>query len=520
MKQLPGEIQALKTGESVKRELLSYSIDIPCRNTESFVLPYKQSVHNALFSVTERVLATDNKGTKPIKPNLHEVEKLKPMAKLIGKIVRSDNYCAKMDLLAYAEARPQRTRNRYRKVVDEMVRAGCHSTDTLSTLATTLEKISRTRAFIKIEGTMHTTKKINVPRLINPRDSKYNALLGRYLSHLEGPILKAFDKLYGHSNTMMKGKTNFDKASLAQDYFAQGLWAYSLDMARFDQHVNPALLALEHLVYKTIFPGDDELCRLLKAQVNNVIEVKAPDGSFTVRNWQGRCSGDVNTSLGNCVLMGLMCKGLVSGDMRIMCDGDDTIIWAKPNTFDVDVAMQHFRKYGMNMTLEGIATVPEELTFCQHNFIQTPGGLRMTRSPDKAMLRDVMSFGINGGDMTQFRKLLYAVGECGMSQYYGIPILQSIYQMNLRLGLKSKQKIFRELSRSNFGMGMTSRRDAVPIDALTRLSFWKATGYTPVQQATIEQWCDTFVLTEEIHHTTVPLWHDALYKDSCWEGQS
>jgi len=520
MRILPDEVQALRIGESVNKELLSYSIDIPHKNTESFVLPYKQSVHNALFSVTERVLATDNKGTKPIAANEHEVVKLLPMAKTIAKIVRADNVCKKMDLLAYAEARPQRTRNRYRKIVGEMVNAGCHNVYQLSTLGTTLARIATTRAFIKIEGTLHSVKKINVPRLINPRDPKYNVLLGCYLSHLEGPILKSFDKLYGHKNTMMKGKTIFEKAAIAQNYFGQGYWAYSLDMARFDQHVNAKLLNIEHAVYKGIFPGDNELRVLLKAQVSNKIKVKAPDGSFHVDNWEGRCSGDVNTSLGNCVLMGLMCKGLVSGDMRLMCDGDDTIIWAKPGTFDVDVATRHFRKYGMNMTLEGIATKPEELTFCQHYFISTPNGVRMCRSPDKAMLRDVMSFGINGGDIAQFRKLLYAVGECGMSQYWGMPILQSIYQMNLRLGLRSKHKVFRELSRSNFGMGMTTKRDAVPIDAPTRLSFWEATGYTPLQQVTIERWCDEFELTDDVIDVPVPAWHSKLYKDSCEEGHS
>ena len=63
---LPEAIEALKTGVSVNKELLSYSIDIPNRRTDSFVLPYLQSVYNALFSVTERVLATDRPGTKPI----------------------------------------------------------------------------------------------------------------------------------------------------------------------------------------------------------------------------------------------------------------------------------------------------------------------------------------------------------------------------------------------------------------------------------------------------------------------
>lgn len=518
MRELPEEIQDLRIGESVNKELLSYSINIPGKKTESFVLPVKQSIRNGLFSATERLLATDKDGTKPSRPNKHEVDKLKPLARELVKIVRADNACVKLDLLAYAKARPQRTRNRYLKQTQEMIDAGCHDVYSLSSLNTTLTRIATTRAFLKIEGTVHTTAKINVPRFINPRHPMYNCLLGRYLSHLESAILKGFDKLYGHDYTMMKGLDVFERVKIAQRYFSQGYWAYSLDMARFDQHVNKLLLQIEHGVYTGLFPGDEELVKLLREQLSNRVIFKAPDGSFKINEWVGRCSGDVNTSLGNCILMGLMCKGLVRSDQKLMCDGDDTIIWAKPGTFDVSIAARHFAKYGMKMTLESIATKPEELTFCQHHFVQTPSGLRMCRSPTKAMMRDVMSFGVNGGDLKQYKKLLYAVGECGMSQYYGLPILQSIYQMNLRIGFNSKQKIYRELSRSNFGMGATTKRDAVPIEAQTRVSFWEATGFTPLEQVTIESWCDSFILTDEVIDMPIPEWHRKLFNDSSYEG--
>jgi hypothetical protein len=517
MKALPDDIRDLKTGVSVKRELLSYSIEVPGLNERAFVLPDKQCVSNALFSVTERMLAIDKDGTKPPQPNANAIASLVPLAKKLGRITKHDNFCKKLDLLAYAEARPARTRRRYAKVVDQMVRAGCHDLDSLTTMGTTLKRISSTRYFIKFEGTLRKFGKLNVPRGINPRDPIYNVLLGRYLSHLEGAILKSFDKIYGHGDTMMKGKTLFEKARLVESYFKEGFWAYSLDMKRFDQHVNKLLLELEHTVYKAIHPDDDELAKLLRAQVHNKVIVKSTDGSFVVNNWTGRCSGDINTSLGNCILMGLMCKGLVSSEMRLMCDGDDTIIWAKPGTFDVDIAKRHFLKFGMQMTLESIATCPEELTFCQHSFVQTPEGVRMCRSPTKAMLRDVMSFGINGSDLVQFRKLLYAVGECGMSQYYGMPVLQAIYTMNLRLGLTSKTKTFRELSRSNFGMGLSAKREAVPIDAATRVSFWKATGYSPAEQVRIEEWCEDFELTEEVKDVGYPEWYEELLSA---EGQT
>lgn len=519
MRELPVEITGLKTGESVKKGLQSYSIDIPHRIREDVCLPYNQNLDNKITGVTERILAIDPCGTKPPQPEPGAVDKLKPVADKLAKIVRSRYVCQVKDLLAYAEERPQRTRNRYRKIVAQMVGCGCTDLDTLHHMKLTIDKISRTGLFIKVEGTMHTGKKINIPRIINPRSSIYNVLLGRYLAHMEKKILLSFDMLYGHSDTMMKGKTVFDKAALVKKYFDEGYIAISLDMARFDQHVNIDLLKLEHRVYKKIYNYCPEIVQLLKAQERTTLQCRALDGDFIIKDRTLRCSGDINTSLGNCILMGLMCYPLFTDGMRIMCDGDDTIIWVKPGTYDVDKWPAHFAQFGMNMTLEGIAHTPEELTFCQHNFIQTENEIRMVRSPHKAMLRDVAGFGENGADISKFRKLLYAVGECGMSQYYGVPILQEIYMMNLRIGQRSHQTVFRELSRSNFGMGKLQSRDAVPIEAQTRYSFWLATGFTPLQQVQAESWCRTFTLTDDVCDADMPSWHGELYNKTVSEAR-
>lgn len=499
---------------SVKPGLPFYQIKIPYVRDNEFIAPYEQNVNNALLGVTERVLFTDARGTLPPKPDILSVRSLLPVAAKLARLCRLE-YIHRLDLLQYAEARPTRTRKRYTKLVNEMLSKNVTGLDSLCNMGLTLNGISKTRAFIKLEGTVHTQKKINVCRIINPRSSTYNVLLGRYLSHNEGHILKTFDLLYGHSDVMMKGKTVFERARIVENYFSSGLIAYSIDMSRFDQHVNKELLKVEHSVYKKMFGYDTELCKLLSKQLDTFMSVKSADGSFDVKAGSMRCSGDVNTSLGNCILMGLMCFGLLKPHMRLMCDGDDTIIWAKPGDLDEQMMSDHFKKFGMTMTMEGIATVPEDLTFCQHHFVRTPDGLRMVRSPYKAMMRDVMAFGANGADITSFRKLLSAVGDCGMSQYYGLPVLQSLYLMNKRIGIASRQTIFRELSRTNFGMGRAAHRDYTPIACDTRVSFWLATGMEPVTQVAIEQWCQTFDLDDTVVDGALPEWHSTLFVNSC-----
>jgi len=110
--------------------------------------------------------------------------------------------------------------------------------------------------FVKYEKTDRTTKEDPVPRVISPRDPKYNIQLGRYLKPIEERIFKALGKMFGHP-TVMKGMDTDRTASVLHekwDHFNNPV-AIGLDASRFDQHVSLEALKFEHSVYAACFRG-------------------------------------------------------------------------------------------------------------------------------------------------------------------------------------------------------------------------------------------------------------------------
>ena len=147
------------------------------------------------------------------------------------------------------------------------------------------------------------------PRGINPRDPRYNLELGRYLKHAEKPFFKAINEAFGaHSDhTVIKG-LNADKSArvLRQKWerFTSPV-AVGLDAEKFDAHVSVQALRFEHSFYTDAFPGHaSELRRMLNWQLKNRGVAYAPDGRVNFEISGTRSSGDLNTSLGNCLMGG------------------------------------------------------------------------------------------------------------------------------------------------------------------------------------------------------------------------
>ncbi len=351
--------------------------------------------------------------------------------------------------------------------------------------------------FVKYEKTDFTRKADPVPRVISPRNPRFNVCVGRYLRPIEERIFHSLSRLYEGNRTVFKGMNATDSASAMLK-----LWnsfsnpvAVGLDASRFDQHVSLEALHWEHLQYLKCFPRTKDkrkLARLLNMQNRNDCVGYCEDGKLKYSKWGGRMSGDMNTSLGNCVLMCCMIKqySMDRGVRTLLANnGDDCVVFMESEDLGsfMDGLDTWFRECGFNMTVEEPCYVFEQIEFCQTHPVRYGSAEEyvMTRHPKWAVAKDTCC--LRGfKNEKEFRQWLRAVGEGGMSLAGGIPVFQDFYQLYLRSseGYRAKEHAqswgVRQLQA---GMNFVYR-DVLPE---TRYSFYLAFGILPDEQEVLEQ---------------------------------
>lgn len=183
--------------------------------------------------------------------------------------------------------------------------------------------------FVKCEKINFTAKEDPAPRVIQPRTPRYNVEVGRYLKKLEKKIVRAVAEWYG-GPTVIKGYNAHEAAE-----HLRSMWeefedpvAVGLDASRFDQHTGVDALRWEHSVYQACYKGRDakHLAFLLKWQVENAGCARACDGRVKYSVSGCRMSGDMNTSLGNCLIMCALVSKLARTlgiRLRLANNGDD-----------------------------------------------------------------------------------------------------------------------------------------------------------------------------------------------------
>lgn len=182
-------------------------------------------------------------------------------------------------------------------------------------------------AFVKME----LVNPEKAPRCIQPRDPAYNLSLGRYIKAVEHRIYDGIRRVFGDGPTVMKGFNVSDIGKIARGKwrsFAEPV-AIGLDATKFDMHVSPAALAWEHSIYLALFDNDPELRKLLSWQMNNKGAGYCADGKLKYTVVGKRFSGDMNTGLGNCILMCAMVYAYAKERgvrVKLMNNGDDCVV--------------------------------------------------------------------------------------------------------------------------------------------------------------------------------------------------
>lgn len=475
MVKYPGIEPRRAIGKPTERKILTMGT----RLNDGVMSTHNNSLANLVRGVGERVLYTDARFTPCILPARGVFEnKLGGYRTAIASRVGWQAPVTRQEFAQLYKGPRQAT---YLRAVESLSMRRVERSD------------SRLKTFVKAEKLNLTIKQDPVPRVIQPRDPRYNVEVGRYLKPVEHKIYDAIDGLFG-------GPTVFSKYNAFQQarHIYEKWTSYpnpvcvGLDASRFDQHVSEQALKFEHGLYRAIFKSV-ELDNLLRWQLDNFGVARAADGEFSYKKRGGRASGDMNTSLGNKFLMCLMCKSYMdSKNFRIdlVNNGDDCLlILDQKNLESLSDIDEWFKLFGFKLTKEKPVSVFEHIEFCQTKPVKVNGTWRMVRNVSTCLLKDTTVINL-GHREDEYRKRLRFIGDCGAATCADVPVLGRFYQMLKRIGCDGKTS--HQLSEYDYYV--RSSRDAHchhdSPDASGRYSFWLQTGILPDAQIELENYFD------------------------------
>lgn len=381
------------------------------------------------------------------------------------------------------------------------------------------KELAKVKCFVKYEKTLAGNKP-KIPRVVSPRTTEYNIEVGRYLRKIEKPLYRILGQLFGHP-TVIKGYNAAVSAKIIYEKWCmfKNPVAVGLDASRFDQHVSREALMFEHELYVRCFPQKKhgkQLARLLSWQLTNKCVGYCPDGKLKYQTDGGRMSGDMNTGLGNCILMCSMIWAYADWlgiKLQLANNGDDCTVIFEREHLDLFMARidEYFLTLGFTMTVEKPVYIFEQIEFCQTHPVflgPEPNDYVMVRVPQTALAKDTACLK-NWTSSKTHRGWLHAVGTGGISMTGGIPIFQDFYQKYIDNGVLWK-KIEQVQSWGVRKLGENMHLCYKKPTALTRESFYYAFGITPDEQICIEDFYRNVkmsidVLLEVEYQTPLPI---------------
>jgi len=305
-------------------------------------------------------------------------------------------------------------------------------------------------AFVKLERVLDPNKD---PRMIQARGARYNIELGNYLKamehdlyelHGDGPLAKYLPS----GRVIAKGLNQTERATLLRskwDRMKQPV-QLALDCSRFDGHCSVDLLKMEHRVYNRVFK-DPYLAKLLSWQLHNTCFTKSGMKYKTIGR---RMSGDMNTALGNCVLMILMIVdsmqmiGASPTQWDIIDDGDDCCLLVEKSIADVVKFSlpRLFRDYGHDLKIESVAEAINDVELCGCKPITVCGVEKFILRPQRCMGKTLTV--VKEFNPEFLARYMSTIGQCQLALHHGVPVLQE-FALLLR---RAHPKLLRELPRS------------------------------------------------------------------------
>lgn len=356
--------------------------------------------------------------------------------------------------------------------------------------------------FVKSEKT--DNEKDWIARLVSPRHPEYNYCLGKYLRPMEHNIYYGIDQTWEcgdvGARAIMKGLNARETAAAIQRKWLRfkDPVAIGLDMSRFDQHIGVDALKFEHSFYKSLTspPDKERLNVLLSWQLQGNYFLRTNDGIDIKFKREGtRCSGDMNTALGNVILMCSLLAGLKvhvgSKTMNIIDNGDDCVILferTEMHKFSKDVITRYMLQFGFTVKVEKPVFQLEHVTFCQSNpVIDATGEYIMCRNPFTAIAKDCINIHPTK-NLNERQKWFAAVSNSGLSLCSGIPVFTAFYTFLRRISgnAKGSTRMYSMDETGFFHMCKGLSHVHGDPTMASRVSFYQAFGMIPEEQVRLE----------------------------------
>lgn len=367
-------------------------------------------------------------------------------------------------------------------------------------------------AFVKVEKG-NTTK---APRCIQPRKPVYNLALGCYIKPIEHSMYKAIQRTFrSRSPIVMKGYNLTQVANILQDKWNEfhAPVAIGLDATKFDMHCSAAAITYEHSIYLHMYNNDPQLRKLLDWQLHNRGLGYCCDGRLKYHVTGKRFSGDMNTALGNCILMcGMIYSYLHDRGItkyQLVNNGDDCVVIVETkDLLNFSIGLDdYFLALGYRMVVEEPVYNLAQIEFCQmHPIRYGDNEIIMVRNLRTAVAKDTMCV-LDVKRESAMRKWLQAVGDGGLAVTGGIPVSQAFYQMYTRYGMGLSSNILNSPQMQSSGFAIMSRGVSTIVSepsVQSRLDVYLAWGITPHEQVLIEQ---SYADSTYSHLKTYPFTH-------------
>jgi len=510
-----GKLQPIDDGCSLDRvpiihddehKRLLVRVAIPAEGFQPTV--HHDCTHNQVQAIRNRVI-----GVVP-KPNS---EGLSLMRKGMHAITRSLVPTTEDDIFALSKRHGGAKGARYARAAEEYLSFGLQKSD------------SNIKTFVKPERFDPTSKENPDPRAIQFRAPKYCVALAKYLRPIEEQVYQFQNASNGvpRSRNVAKGLNSKARAHALMEkakHFKNPCFI-TMDASRFDKHVSVAHLRMEHNIYLTC-NSCPEFARLLNMQLLNKC-FTTRGIKYTVKG--RRMSGDMNTAIGNIIIMLIMIFAYCSYHLGLskwdcLDDGDDFVIIIEREDeirFCADVS-DVFLTMGMEMKVDPPVYDLHDVEFCQSKIIEyCPGGYKFVRNYRKVISNSTSGVR-NWGNRTVRNNTINSVGMCELVLNLGIPVLQEYALALLRntSGSKDPMKYASmgykaHMSRELANLRVSNIKHVRPtsITSEARASFARAYGMSEGDQIDLEErlraW--SFVLDD-------PIYHGAEWDVDTWTG--